>query len=152
MDESTDYKALWQQAERERAQERKKREQAERERDQVTKETEHTTFSEFIRNCHLHLSEPLQIETNQARSTKGKLTSPAGRVCPTYLRPWSDFHEHQAQVYQTVLQLLQPTSGSPVRVFPSRMALQDLGHRLCRRRLASEEDCIATDDLPWRIM
>ncbi|KAK9357096.1 hypothetical protein V1504DRAFT_158071, partial [Lipomyces starkeyi] len=154
MAESPDYKKLWQeatrereraekdreQAELEREQEKKDRLKAEKEREQERKKTRETTFAEFIRNCQIFLSEPLQIQTNKALSTKGSLTSPTGRVCPTYLRPWSDFPHVQRQAYDSVYQLLQPINHTPPQLFSSRLALQDLGRRLCRRRLASEAD------------
>ncbi|KAK9372554.1 uncharacterized protein V1513DRAFT_427493, partial [Lipomyces chichibuensis] len=126
MAESPDYKKLWEQAELKWEQEREK--------------TRETTFAEFIQNCLIFLSAPLQIQTNKAFSTKGSLTSPTGRICPTYLRPWSDFPHLQRQAYDSVYQLLQPSNRTPPQLFSSRIGLQGIGELLCGRRLASEAD------------
>jgi hypothetical protein len=145
MDESPDYKALYQQAERELQQAERERQEAERERskaeaerDLLKIESRPTTFLEFIEKCHVHISQPLRVETNKSRSTGGSLTSPQGRLCPTHLRPWKNFHQQQTEIYEDVLQLLE-SSLNP-RSFSSQISIQDLGRRLCRRPFASEDD------------
>ncbi|KAJ9369574.1 hypothetical protein DTO282E5_5703 [Paecilomyces variotii] len=166
MDKSPDYKALYQQAERARVEAERARAEAERERAEAERERaeaekkqsvieqvknqieaernllqskrQPTTFLEFIETCHVHISQPLRVETNKARSTGGSLTSPKGRLCPSYLRPWKNFHWEQTKIYETAIQLLQ-SSSNPC-LFSSKYSIHDLGRRLCRRPLASEED------------
>lgn len=50
-----------------------------------------TTFEEFIRCAHNHLSKPLEVQTDKSLSTKGSITSPKNRMCPIRLRPWTEF-------------------------------------------------------------
>ncbi|KAK9371496.1 uncharacterized protein V1513DRAFT_455583 [Lipomyces chichibuensis] len=97
------------------------------------------TFEEFIACCHTFLSEPLKIEPDRNRTTKGSLTNAAGRLCPTYLRPWTDFHSLQKGVFDSVHRFLQPPGEIPSRLLPSHGFLKDLGDTVCRL-LASEAD------------
>uniref|UniRef100_A0A093UUL1 Serine/threonine-protein kinase D n=1 Tax=Talaromyces marneffei PM1 TaxID=1077442 RepID=A0A093UUL1_TALMA len=125
-------------AERKRNVAEQAKEQIEAERNLLKSETQPTTFLEFIETCHVHISQPLRVETNKTRSTGGSLTSPKGRLCPTYLRPWKTFHEQQTEIYETVIRLLQ--SSSKHNLFSSKSSIHDLGRRLYRRPFASEED------------
>ncbi|KAK9357958.1 hypothetical protein V1504DRAFT_322272 [Lipomyces starkeyi] len=85
-----------------RQQDQDLKKQAENELQRQSQQSQETTFEEFIECCHTFLSVPLNIETDRRRTTKGLLTSPAGRLCPTYLRPWSDFHTLQQRVFESV--------------------------------------------------
>ncbi|CRG92859.1 hypothetical protein PISL3812_09932 [Talaromyces islandicus] len=145
MEDSPDYEALFRKSEkkREEAETRRKeaetrRNEAENERDRLREETRPTNLAEFIQNCHEYLSEPLHFEMNASQSTGGSLTSPKGRLCPTYLRPWEDFHKQQQELYHEALQSLN--SLEDPRLFASHRDIRDLGHRLCRRPLSSEAD------------
>ncbi|KAK9322668.1 hypothetical protein V1517DRAFT_338647 [Lipomyces orientalis] len=90
-----------------------------------------TTFEEFIRYCHAFLSE---------RATKGELTGASGRLCPTYIRPWSAFLSLQLQIFDSVYKLLHPPGEAPSRLLPSSDTQEELGRRICHRPLASEAD------------
>ncbi|KAH8691935.1 hypothetical protein BGW36DRAFT_400061 [Talaromyces proteolyticus] len=138
MDRSLDYEALFLESEKRREEAEREREEAERERDQLKEETQRTTIAEFIQYCHQYISEPLQIEMNKERSTSGSLTSPKGRLCPTYLKPWEGFHQRQAEVYQEVLGCFNSLENP--RLFSSRTVVQGLGNQLCRRPQSSEGD------------
>ena len=112
--DSPDYKALFfaESDRRKRAEERQrqaeeKRQQAEEERRQSEERTRSTTFDEYLRACHTLLSAPLQVE-HPSRSTKGDVTTPTGKYCPTSLRAWADFPTLQVEVYKTVRRFLQP--------------------------------------------
>jgi hypothetical protein len=87
MDESPDYKALYQRAENARIEAENARIEAKRERNLLKSETQPTIFLKFIKTCHVHISQPLQVEINKAHSTGGLLTSPKGYLYPTYLQP-----------------------------------------------------------------
>ncbi|KAK9262057.1 hypothetical protein V1519DRAFT_467284 [Lipomyces tetrasporus] len=91
-----------------------------------------------------YLRKLAEDERNQAEernlTTKGSLTNPSGRYCPTYLRPWSDFHSLQQQVFDSAYRFLQPPDEAPSRLLSSSGCLQYLGESVCRQQLASEAD------------
>ncbi|KAK9243167.1 hypothetical protein V1506DRAFT_545264 [Lipomyces tetrasporus] len=118
-----DYKALC-------LQEQELRKQAEERQKHAEELLQKTTFEEFIRYCHTFLSEPVKEE----------LTGASGRLCPTYVRPRSDFHSLQQQVFDSAYRLLHPPGEAPSRLFPSRATQEELGYPVCHRPLASEAD------------
>lgn len=136
---SPDYKELWRKAkaEREEAQQRAARAEAELGSAKIL--SQETTFVEFIRGCHLNLSRPIRVRTTD-RSIRQSLTSPTGRLCPTHLRFWNDFHSLQRDMYTKVLNLLEPEDKHSPRIFSSRMALETLGRELHLSILTSEAD------------
>ncbi|KAK9482075.1 reticulocyte-binding protein 2 like a [Lipomyces starkeyi] len=103
--------------------------QAEDELQRQSQQSQKTAFEEFI-------------ETDRRRTAKGLLTSAAGRLCPTYLRPWSDFHTLQQRVFESVYTVLHPPDKAPLRLFPSRPILKEIGDRVCSRPLSSEVDLV----------
>jgi hypothetical protein len=136
---SPDYKKLWEQANAEREKAEEGRARAEEELDQARSDTQQTSFAEFIKGCHFHLSRPIRVQTTDW-STRESLTSPAGRLCPTHLRFWNDFHSLQRDVYTKVLNLLEPADKRSPRLFSFRLALESLGRELHLRLLTSEAD------------
>jgi hypothetical protein len=97
------------------------------------------TFAEFFEACHLSISKPLSVQTDRSLTTKGSITSPIGRLCPTYLKPW-DFHSAQPFLFDEVYRFFHPTSDSPMRVFPPLLVIEDRGQLACGHPLASEAD------------
>jgi len=127
------------QAEQRAEEEQQSRRHAEQRAEKEQARNQLTTFSEYLEASHLYLSKPLTIQTDRSLTTKGSITNAQGKKCPTYLRPWLDFLNVQQPVFDDVYSLLQPPTNAP-RLFSSRIALEDLGRRLCRRPLASESD------------
>lgn len=72
-------------------QERKRAEEAEARVRIEEEKTKPTTFEEYLRACHTHLSKPLHIQTDRSLSTQGSVTSPKNKPCLTLLKPWTDF-------------------------------------------------------------
>ncbi|KAJ6126224.1 hypothetical protein N7471_010717 [Penicillium samsonianum] len=140
MAESVDYRALWERAEAERKNAEEERKKAEEERDLSRIHTQLSTFVEFIRASHVHLSQPLRVQTDLEICTKGPLTGPKGRSCPTLLRPWTQFQELQEKVYTKVLDLLEPAERPSPRLFTSLAGLENLQQELHLGPLSSEED------------
>ncbi|PWY74456.1 hypothetical protein BO70DRAFT_319706, partial [Aspergillus heteromorphus CBS 117.55] len=122
--------ALLKQAERERQQAIERAENAE-------KQSQKTTFAEYLQACHQLITKPLTIQSDQKLTTKGSITSPTGRVCPDVLRPF-DFRAIQQEVFDEIYQAFH--SPSPLRSFPSLPILEDRGKQACERALASEAD------------
>jgi len=127
------------QAEQRAGQAERRAGQAEERAAQEQARNQPTTFSEYLEACHLYLSKPLTIQTDRSLTTKGSITNPQGKKCPTYLRPWDEFPDVQQPLFDDVYKLLHPPTNAP-RLFSSKIALEDLGRRLCRRPLASESD------------
>lgn len=126
-------------AERRREEAERRHEEEKRLRQEAEERLEPTTFNDFIQGCHQFLTAPLKIQSNLQKSTKGSITRPDGRLCPTYLREWKDFPSHRERLFGTVAGVFHPES-SPVRVFESKEGLRALGNLHCRRPLASELD------------
>ncbi|KAK9234555.1 hypothetical protein V1525DRAFT_452607 [Lipomyces kononenkoae] len=123
-DRSPDYKALW--------------EQAEEARRQAEEARQRTTFEEFIKSTHNFVSLPVRV-ARVSRSTKGTLKKPTGKLCPTLLRPWSDYPDIQQEIYDSVLHFLHPSDKDAPRLFSSVDALEDRGKTLCSEPLSSEK-------------
>ncbi|PYH87604.1 hypothetical protein BO71DRAFT_454579 [Aspergillus ellipticus CBS 707.79] len=113
--------------------------QAKREQQQALEQRQNqkTTFAEDLQACHRFITKPLTVQTDLSLTTKGPITSPAGRVCPDFLRPF-DFRKIQQGIFDEVYQTFH--SPSPLRSFPSMPILEDRGKQACDHALASEGD------------
>jgi multidrug efflux pump subunit AcrA (membrane-fusion protein) len=115
-------------AEREREEERHRAELSER-------QTSPTTLNEYILACHTSVFSKLAVETNPRLTSKGSITNPRGKWCPTSLRPWSDFLGERKAVFGT----LDDTFPAEARVFETISFLEGLGARISRRKIADEK-------------
>ena len=68
-------------------------------------------------------------------SSKGSITNPRDKLCPTKIVPWSDFLEQQEEV----LSVLYENFPTENRVFETRSFLAGLGERISRRPIADEK-------------
>lgn len=100
-----------------------------------------TTFAEYLQACHRFVTRPLTIQTDRSLTTKGSITSPNGRICPTFLQPW-DFRSLQQPFFNEVYRFFHPSSDSSMRVFPPLIVIEDRGQQACFRPLASEADLV----------
>jgi hypothetical protein len=100
-----------------------------------------TTFAEYLQACHRFITRPLTIQTDRSLTTKGSITSPNGRLCPTFLQPW-DFRSFQQPIFDDVYRFFNPSSDSSMRVFPPLIVIEDRGQQACSRPLASEADLV----------
>ncbi|WQF90548.1 Putative tyrosine-protein kinase, active [Colletotrichum destructivum] len=129
-------------AERERQEERQRaeREQQRAEREQQRAEaseqqTQPTTLDEYIAACHSCVFSSFDIERNPKLTSKGPITNPRNKWCPTNLRPWPDFIQQQRITFGT----LYDTFPTDSRVFENRAFLVGLGNRISKRRIADEK-------------
>lgn len=99
-----------------------------------------TTFLELLQLCHEHLFSSFRVQSNPTASTRGSTTSPTGKPCPTWLRPWDGFLERQQIAFDTLFDHLHPNNPTeqPKRLFVSRQYVQDQGRLLSARSNASE--------------
>ncbi|KAI1955166.1 hypothetical protein LOZ58_006831 [Ophidiomyces ophidiicola] len=102
-----------------------------------------TTFEQFLQSCHEHLSVPLAFQPKKSKSTKGSITTPKGRYCPTTLREWSDFPHERDKIFGRVSTLLHPPESLPLDVFTSLEGLKTIGELACRRPMGSELDLMS---------
>ncbi|RFU26337.1 hypothetical protein B7463_g10008, partial [Scytalidium lignicola] len=116
--------------------ERNLAEDEQRKRAAVGEMTRSTTFEEYLRACHTCISLPLRIQTDKSLTTQGSVTSPKDRVCPTLLKPWTDFPSTQQSLFDEISSYIPPD----LQHFSSRQYIQELGRELCDRPLASEKD------------
>ncbi|CAJ2500638.1 Uu.00g034910.m01.CDS01 [Anthostomella pinea] len=125
-----------QQEERRRAEEAERHQEEERRRaEEAEEQTRNTTLNEYIAASHHLVFGHFTIETNTDRTSKGSITNPRNKLCPTNLRPWSDFLDHQ----RTTLGILYNTFLTNERRFESRSVLYGLGQRISNRRISNEK-------------
>src|SRR5271154_351884 len=126
-------------AEKRAEKERQEREAAEKRLAEEKEQSDNTSLPKFLELCHNHLSLPLPVQTDLSLTTGGPTTSPNGRKHPTYLRPWEDFPQLHQHYFDQAYKLLCPDDDPP-KLFTPRIVIEELGHKLCRRPLASESD------------
>ncbi len=114
-------------------------EQAEGRAEQAERRTQPTTLHGYLRGCHDGPFQAFSVQKNKSLTTKGTLTNPEGKICPTYLRPWTGFAEQQQGAFYQLPLTGDDSSGSP-RVFASLQYLEELGRDCALRQIASEKD------------
>ncbi|PFH59658.1 hypothetical protein XA68_12063 [Ophiocordyceps unilateralis] len=114
---------------RQRAEEAEKaREEAEKAREELERQVRPSTLDEYITNCHVFLSSKFVIEPNKSLQSKGSITNPRNKWCPSTLKRWSNFIELQRHVFG----LLYESYPADTRAFQSQVALVTTGERLSR--------------------
>ncbi|KAM4065844.1 kinase [Hirsutella rhossiliensis] len=107
--------------------------QRQRQEDQAL--TQPTTLNEYLTACHDSLFSNFRIEPDKSLQSKGSISSPRHKWCPTTLKPWSDFLDGQRRVFG----LLLDTFPANTRAFESQAVLAGFGKRLSRRTIADEK-------------
>lgn len=88
-----------------REEEQRRREVAETRALTFEQQTRPTTLHEYIAACHTSVFSRFSIETDAKLTSKGPITNPRDKWCPTNLEPSSDFFNNQ----RTVLGVLYRT-------------------------------------------
>ncbi|EGX92824.1 Protein kinase-like domain [Cordyceps militaris CM01] len=114
-------------AEKGRERERQRAERSEQ-------QSRRTTLQEYIAACHTSVFSRLTIETDPKFTSKGSITNPKDKWCPTTLQPWPDFLEQQ----RYALGNIYDTFPTETRVFESKLFLDSLGDRVSKRRIVDE--------------
>ncbi|KAJ0358758.1 hypothetical protein COL26b_014465 [Colletotrichum chrysophilum] len=122
-------------AERDRQQERRRAEAKQLRADEAEQQTKPTSLDEYIAACHTLVYSKLTVETDRRLTSKGFITNPRHKWCPTNLQPWPDFLQQQRIVFGT----LYDTFPSDRRCFESRSFLSGLGSRIARRKITDEK-------------
>ncbi|EAS33643.3 uncharacterized protein CIMG_13378 [Coccidioides immitis RS] len=123
--------------------ERKQRRLQEELRQGLESRVDPTTFEHFLHSCHELLSILLTIQPKQSKTTKGLITAPTGRYCPTTLCEWMDFPHQRDELFNRVSCLFHPAKTAPLAVFTLLVGLETVGKLVCRRQLGSELDLMS---------
>ncbi|KAH8158975.1 hypothetical protein CIB48_g9273 [Xylaria polymorpha] len=121
--------------EQQRAEEARRR--AEREQQRADDSEEHrrpTSLEEYIAACHELVFSKLKVETNKALTSRGPITNPRNKYCPTSLKPWPGF----LQVQSTTFKELYATCPPERSVFENR-SFFGLGRRVSLRPIKDEK-------------
>ncbi|KAM5476740.1 hypothetical protein MauCBS54593_000010 [Microsporum audouinii] len=118
------------------------RREAERLQQTLESKINPATFESFIKSCHELIAVPLSIQPIH-KSTKGSITSPTGRYCPTTLRSWTDFPRLREELFEKVFSLFHPSASPPVEAFLSKEGVKTVGNLVSRRHLGSELDLMS---------
>ncbi|KAI6386420.1 hypothetical protein MCOR24_011298 [Pyricularia oryzae] len=127
-----------QRAEREQQRAEREQQRAEREQqraDASEQQTQPTTINEYIAALHDLVFSRFDIEQDRKLTSKGSITNPRNKWCPTRIQPWPDFIQHQRITFGT----LYDTFPTDSRVFENRAFLSGLGRRISGRRIADEK-------------
>ncbi|KAI1499333.1 hypothetical protein F5X99DRAFT_430823 [Biscogniauxia marginata] len=107
-----------------------------RQREEAEQQTRCTTLVEYIQYCHDLLFTRFAVETNKSLTSKGSVTNPQNKLCPTHLVPWVDFLDQQ----KTTFGILHSTFPAQIEAFESRNLLLGLGERISKKKIANEKD------------
>ncbi|KAK1707762.1 LOW QUALITY PROTEIN: uncharacterized protein BDZ83DRAFT_724514 [Colletotrichum acutatum] len=122
-------------AERERQQERERADRERERADTAEQQTQHTSLDEYIAACHSLVFANFTVETDRRLTSRGSITNPRNKLCPTILRPWSDFLHQQSIVFGT----LYDTFPADRRCFETPSFLSGLGSRIAKRKITDEK-------------
>ncbi|KAL7892069.1 hypothetical protein HDV63DRAFT_390794 [Trichoderma sp. SZMC 28014] len=103
--------------------------------DRAEEQIRRTTLDEYIAACHGLVFSKFRVETDESLTSKGSITNPRHKLCPTSLQPWPDFLEQQ-RIASGVLHSAVPANE---RLFESRGFLSGLGDRIAQRPIANEK-------------
>ncbi|KAL8944457.1 MAG: hypothetical protein Q9211_000599 [Gyalolechia sp. 1 TL-2023] len=152
--------ALTLRAERAEALAETERQRADEERRRGHREaslTRPTTLEELLEECHEHLATQFAIHPDPTKTTRGQMTSPEGKKCPTSLRPWTSFLEKQQDAFDRAYSQLHPSTTDPQRKFRSIQFYRELRKTLAGKFIGCEEHLrffhrIAVEDMVREIM
>ncbi|ROT38489.1 hypothetical protein SODALDRAFT_333083 [Sodiomyces alkalinus F11] len=122
-------------AERERQQEQDRAEREQQRAEEAENQTQPTTLDEYIAACHSLVFSQLRVERDRRLTSRGSITNPRNKLCPSRLEPWPQFLDQQRSVFDTIYECF-PTEA---RVFESRSFLTGLGKRVSQRSIADEK-------------
>ncbi|KJZ68998.1 hypothetical protein HIM_11614 [Hirsutella minnesotensis 3608] len=123
-------------AERRFEEERRQREAAEQRAEASEQQTRRTTFNEYLDACHRSVFTRLMVEPNPDRLSRGSLTNPQSKRCPSSLRQWPDLLEQQRSIFGLLLDTFPCDSD---RLFESEHFLATMGARIGGRSIADEK-------------
>ncbi|KAI1195248.1 hypothetical protein F5X97DRAFT_308829 [Nemania serpens] len=129
LEEEQDHERRMQKANREAQEERRRALTAE-------ELVRRTTLDEYITACHELVFSEWKVESGEALTTEAPIpiANPRNKLCPTNLRPWSDFLQQQ----KITLGQLYETFSLENQVFDPRAFLAGQGGRMSRYPIWNE--------------
>ena len=112
--------------------------QAENKLAKAEEQTRPTSFEEVLQACH-KLACLMTVETNKKKSTKGSTTKPDDKICPTEIKPWTDFPNIRQAQFNEFCNLLHPIGEATPKLFNSRGFIEELGQLVVKRQRISSE-------------
>ncbi|KAI1463978.1 uncharacterized protein F4812DRAFT_463035 [Daldinia caldariorum] len=91
--------------------ERRGREEAEKRAEEAEKQLRPQALRQYLEACH-SISMAIKVQTNKKLTTRGKTTSPTGRVYPRRIIPWDEFPEQQEKIWNLLSD--QPFCSNPI--------------------------------------
>ncbi|KAI0165304.1 hypothetical protein GGR52DRAFT_581939 [Hypoxylon sp. FL1284] len=122
-------------AERQQQEERRRAEGERQRAERAEEQTRQTTLDEYIAATHFSVFTHPTVETDKDLTSKGTITNPRHKLCPTSVRPWPDLLEQQ----HATLGTLYDTFPADKRRFEPRSVLHGLGQRISKRRISDEK-------------
>ncbi|KAI1157439.1 hypothetical protein F5B18DRAFT_645050 [Nemania serpens] len=122
-------------AERSRREEQQRAEREQQRADESEEYRRPTSLDEYIAACHELVFSKLKVETNKALTSRGPITNPRNKYCPTSLKPWPDFLQEQSATFGE----LYATCSPERRAFENRSFLAGLGRRVMLRPIKDEK-------------
>ncbi|KAL8968310.1 MAG: hypothetical protein Q9197_004950 [Variospora fuerteventurae] len=93
-----------------------------------------TTIVELLEACHTQLYTRLRVVMDKVLSTRGSITNPTGKHCPSFLKKWTAFPELHSETWDSIFSTLNQD-----RKFPNLNYIENSAHHL-RSTIASEDD------------
>lgn len=103
--------------------------------DEAEVQTRATNLEVYIAATHDLVFNHLTVETDKELTSRGSLTNPRNKSCPTNLYRWTDFLEQQ----RTILENLYNTFPVTDRRFESREFLAGHEQRISKRPILNEK-------------
>ncbi|KAI0397976.1 hypothetical protein F5Y17DRAFT_257027 [Xylariaceae sp. FL0594] len=122
-------------AERGRQEEKQRAEREQQRAEQSEEHSRPTSLNEYIAACHELVFSQLTVEADKALTSRGSITNPRNKYCPTRLRPWSAFLLEQGTIFGELYATYSPEQ----RAFENRNFLAGLGRRVSLRPIKDEK-------------
>ncbi|KAH7112671.1 hypothetical protein EDB81DRAFT_922641 [Dactylonectria macrodidyma] len=130
-----ELRRLLQEAQQRAEKEQQRAEKEQQRAEEAEKQTRSTTLDEYIAACHGLVFSQFRVERDRRLTSRGSITRPRNKLCPTSLEPWPHFLDQQRSVFDTVYECF-PTE---TRAFESQNFLAGLGKRVSQRSIADEK-------------
>jgi len=122
-------------AERGRQEEKQRAEREQQRAEQSEEHSRPTSLNEYIAACHELVFSQLKVETNKKLTSRGPITNPRNKYCPTRLKPWPAFLLEQSTIFGELYAAYSPEQ----RAFENRTFLAGLGKRVSMRPIKDEK-------------
>ena len=100
--------------------------------------TENTDLFTYLDAVHTYLQKGIKVNQDAETSTKGNITNPTGKLCPTKIRKWEDFTLLQTKMWDRLNEC--DDSFASQKQFRNLNYLQTVADAKLRGKISSEKD------------